>query len=127
VALKRTGVRVISTLATLGTQQGGAEVRSAFRLLHEAGVRIVFGTDAGVLPHGLNAREFAALVEAGLSPGEALRAATIDAAALLGSREIGEIRVGAAGDLVVVEGDPLRDVRVLERPVMVVKGGRTVN
>jgi imidazolonepropionase-like amidohydrolase len=57
----------------------------------------------------------------------ALRAATIDAAALLGSREIGEIWVGAAGDLVVVEGDPLRDVRVLERPVMVVKGGRTVN
>ena len=126
-ALKRTGVSVISTLASLGPRQGGPEVRRSFRLLHQAGVPIVLGTDAGVLPHGKNAEELVALTEAGLSPAEALRAATIDAAALLGSKEIGEIRAGAAGDLVVVAGDPLRDIHVLERPELVVKGGRPVN
>ena len=125
-ALERTGVRVISTLATLGRRPGGPEVLRAFRVLHQAGVPIVFGTDAGVMPHGKNARELVALTEAGLSPVEALRAATIDAATLLGRTEIGEIRVGAVGDLVVVEGDPLRDIHALERPALVVKGGRTV-
>jgi imidazolonepropionase-like amidohydrolase len=125
--LQRSGVRVISTLASLGPRPGGAEVRRSFRLLHRAGVPVVLGTDAGVLPHGGNARELAARVEAGLTPAEALRAATLDAAALLGSTEIGEIRVGAAADFVVVDGDPLRDVRVLGRPVLVVKGGRTVS
>lgn len=86
----------------------------------------MLGTDAGVLPHGANARELLALTEAGLSPLEALRAATLDAAALLGSSRVGEIAVGKAGDFVVVEGDPLRELGVLERPVMVVRSGRIV-
>jgi len=55
-----------------------------------------------------------------------LRAATLDAATLLGAKDLGEIKVGVAGDLVVVEGDPLRDVRLLERPVLLVKGGQVV-
>ncbi|MGH7512394.1 MAG: amidohydrolase family protein [Gemmatimonadales bacterium] len=92
--------------------------------LTRVGVPLVLGTDAGVLAHGKNAQELAALVDAGLSPTEALRAATVDAAALLGLEDVGEIRVGAAGDLVVVEGNPLRDIHVLERQVLVVKGGR---
>jgi imidazolonepropionase-like amidohydrolase len=126
-ALARTGVQVISTLASLGPRPGGPEVVASFRLLRRAGVPIVLGTDAGVLPHGRNARELVALTKAGLSPAEALRAATVDAAALLGATGAGEIRVGAAGDLVVVAGDPLEDIRVVERPDMVVKGGRIVH
>src|SRR6185436_14652538 len=106
---------------------GGAAVVASFRLLRQAGVPIVLGTDAGVLPHGKNARELAALTEAGLPPAEALRAATSDAAALLGARDAGELKVGAVGDLVVVEGDPLEDIHVVERPELVVLGGRVVH
>ncbi|HUR93364.1 MAG TPA: CocE/NonD family hydrolase [Gemmatimonadales bacterium] len=126
VALKRSGIRIISTLATLGRGPGGEAVRRSFGQLRAAGVPIVMGTDAGVLPHGKNAQELVALTDAGLSPAEALRAATIDGAALLGLGDAGEIRVGAVADLVVVAGDPLRDIRVIERPVAVVKGGRIV-
>jgi imidazolonepropionase-like amidohydrolase len=80
-----------------------------------------------VLSHGKNARELVALTEAGLSPAEALRAATIDAAALLGATDAGEIKVGAPGDLVVVEGNLLEDIHVVERPELVVQGGRIVH
>ena len=123
--LAGTGIRVISTLASLGPRPGGAEVRRSFGL-HEVGVPVVLGTDAGVLAHGKNAEELMALDEAGLTPAEALRAATVDAAALLGVDEIGEIAVGKAADFVVVEGDPLTDLRVVQRPVMVLKGGRPI-
>jgi imidazolonepropionase-like amidohydrolase len=124
--LRRAGVYVISTLATLTTGAEADRVRHSFRLLRRAGVPIVLGTDAGVLPHGSNARELVALIDNGMSPLDALRAATLDAAALLGSSRVGEIAVGRAGDFVVVEGDPLRDVRVLQRPVLVLRGGRVV-
>ncbi len=126
-ALRRSGVRVISTLASLGPRPGGVEVLRSFRLLHQAGVPIVLGTDAGVLAHGRNAQELVALTGAGLSPAEALRAATVDAAALLDLRDVGEIKAGARADLVVVQGDPLRDIHVVERPVLVVSGGRPLN
>ena len=124
--LARTGTRVISTLASLGPRPGGDEVRRAFGILRKAGVPVVLGTDAGVLAHGKNAEELLALADAGLSPAEALRAATVDAAALLGLRQIGEIAVGKAADFVVVEGDPLSDLRTVERPALVVKAGRPV-
>jgi len=122
-ALARSGVRVISTLTTLGQLPGGTQVRRSFQLLRKAGVPIVIGTDGGVLPYGKNAQELVTLTDAGLSTREALRAATIDAADLLGKKDIGEIRVGAAGDLLVVAGNPLRDIHVLERPALVVKLG----
>jgi imidazolonepropionase-like amidohydrolase len=125
-ALRRSGVPVISTLASLGPRPGGAEVLASFRRLRAAGVPVVLGTDAGVLRHGQNARELAALTDAGLSPAEALRAATLDAARLLGRRDLGEIKVGAAADFVVVKGDPLQDIRLVQRPEMVWQGGRTV-
>lgn len=124
--LAGTGIRVISTLASLGPRPGGAEVRRSFGLLLEVGVPVVLGTDAGVLAHGKNAEELVALDEAGLTPAEALRAATVAAAALLGVDEIGEIAIGKAADFVVVEGDPLTDLRVVQRPVMVLKGGRPI-
>ena len=124
--LREAGVYVISTLATLTAGEGSEAVRRSFRRLHRAGVTLVLGTDAGVLPHGSNGRELVALTNAGLTPLEALRAATLSAAALLGSSRVGEIAVGKAGDFVVVEGDPLADVRVVERPVMVLRGARIV-
>lgn len=124
--LRRSGVWVISTLASLGPRPGGAEVLASFRRLRAAGVPVVLGTDAGVLPHGRNARELAALTDAGLTPAEALRAATVDPARLLGRSDLGEIKVGAVADFVVVSGDPLQDVTLLQRPEMVVQGGRTV-
>ncbi len=126
IRLKASGVYVISTLATLTDHPDGDQVRRSFRLLSRAGVPIVLGTDAGVLPHGQNAKELLALTEAGLSPLEALRACTINAAALLGTNEVGEIVPGAVGDFTVVTGDPLLDLRVLERPVLVVKAGHVV-
>jgi imidazolonepropionase-like amidohydrolase len=124
--LRAAGIYVISTLATLTAGKAAEAVSRSFRLLHRAGVPIVLGTDAGVLAHGSNARELVALTEAGLSPLLALRAATLNAAALLGSSRIGEIAVGKVGDFVVVEGDPLRDVGSVARPVMVLRGGRSV-
>jgi imidazolonepropionase-like amidohydrolase len=124
VRLKATGVVVISTLATLTARPEADEIRRSFRLLRSAGVPIVLGTDAGVLPHGRNAGEILALVAAGLTPAEAIRAATVDAAALLGRKDLGEILVGAAADFLVVEGDPLQDPGLLARPALVLKGGR---
>jgi imidazolonepropionase-like amidohydrolase len=125
-ALRRSGVRVISTLASLGPRPGGTEVLASFRLLRAAGVPIVLGTDAGVLAHGQNAKELVALTDAGLTPAEAIRAATVDAAGLLERSELGEIKVGAVGDFVVVAGDPLQDIHLLERPDLVVRRGRVV-
>jgi imidazolonepropionase-like amidohydrolase len=124
VRLKATGVAVISTLATLARGPQAEELRRSFGLLRSAGVPIVLGTDAGVLPHGRNADEVLALVEAGLTPAEAIRAATVEAAGLLARKDLGEIAVGAAADFVVVAGDPLADPGLLARPALVLKGGR---
>jgi imidazolonepropionase-like amidohydrolase len=98
------------------------------RLAHQAGVPVVFGTDAGVYEHGRNAGEFAELVErAGMTPAEAIAAATTGAARLLGlDSEIGRIAPGFSADLIAVEGDPLADVRVLQHVGFVMVRGRVV-
>lgn len=88
-----------------------------------ARVRIAYGTDAAVYPHGENAREFAVLVEAGMTPLAALRAATVDAAELCRKTDRGSITVGLRADLVAVPGDPLKDVHVLEHATWVMKAG----
>jgi imidazolonepropionase-like amidohydrolase len=124
--LAASGVYVISTLATLTAGAEKDHLLRSFRLLRQAGVPIVAGTDAGVLPHGENARELEALVDAGLTPLEAIRAATVTAARLLGEPSLGRIGVGAAADLLIVEGDPLRDVAVLRKRAMVIRAGRVV-
>jgi imidazolonepropionase-like amidohydrolase len=124
--LAASGVYVISTLATLGAGPAREPLLRSFRLLHRAGVPIVAGTDAGVLPHGENARELQALRDAGLTPLEAIRAATVTSARLLGEPRLGRIGVDATADLVVVEGDPLQDLTVLRKPVMVIRAGRVV-
>jgi imidazolonepropionase-like amidohydrolase len=98
----------------------------SLRRAHAAGVKIAFGTDAGVSKHGRNAEEFALMVEHGMRPAEAIAAATVNAAALLGlEREIGSLEPGKQADLIAVRGNPLEDVRVLERVDFVMQGGRT--
>jgi imidazolonepropionase-like amidohydrolase len=98
--------------------------RDNFRKAHAAGVRMVFGTDAGVLPHGTAAGQFRTMVEYGMTPIEAIRAATVNAAQALGrEKDVGAIAVGRYGDIVAVEGDPLKDVGVLTKVSAVIKGG----
>lgn len=91
-----------------------------------AGVKIAFGTDAGVYPHGENAHEFAVYTRLGMSPLEALRTATTHAADLLGKTDRGVIEAGRLADLVAVPGNPLEDITVTERPAWVMLGGRVV-
>ena len=90
----------------------------------EADVKIAFGTDAAVFPHGENAKEFAALVERGMSNIEAIRSATLNASDLLGVNDRGRIAAGMLADIVAVPGNPLEDIRTLETVVFVMKGGR---
>ncbi|MCY7399157.1 MAG: amidohydrolase family protein [Sphingomonas bacterium] len=98
--------------------------RDNFRAAHKAGVRMVFGSDAGVMPHGQVGRQFATMVTYGMTPLDAIRAATRNAAQALGrEKDVGAIAVGRFGDLVAVTGDPLQNVRVLEAPAAVVKSG----
>ena len=92
-----------------------------------SGVKVAFGTDAAVYPHGLNAREFAVMVKLGLTPLQAIQAATINAADLLGwSGKVGTLEPGAWADIVAVDGDPVKDVTTLERVKFVMKGGEVV-
>lgn len=101
--------------------------RQNFRKAHRAGVKMVFGSDAGVMPHGQANRQFATMVRWGMAPLDAIRAGTRNAAQALGrEKDLGAIAVGRFGDMVAVTGDPLADVRVLERPDAVIKGGKLV-
>jgi len=89
-----------------------------------AGVKMAFGTDAGVYPHGTNAKQFKYLLELGLTPLQTIQMATSNAADLLGwTDKVGTLTPGAWADLIAVRGDPLSDVTVLERPTFVMKGG----
>jgi imidazolonepropionase-like amidohydrolase len=98
--------------------------RDNFQAAHRAGVRMVFGSDAGVMPHGQAGRQFATMVRFGMTPLQAIQAATRNAAQALGrEKDVGAIAVGRFGDLVAVSGDPLRDPAVLASPDAVVKGG----
>lgn len=102
----------------------GPQMIGATRRAHEAGVRIAFGTDSSVSPHGQNAREFALLVEAGLSPLEAVQTATVNAADHLGiADEAGRLSPGRPADLVATPGNPLQDIRALEHVSFVMKAG----
>jgi imidazolonepropionase-like amidohydrolase len=92
-----------------------------------AGVKIAFGTDAGVSKHGRNADEFELMVKHGMTPATAIVAATTNAAELLGlGKEVGALRPGMAGDLIAVPGNPLADVTALKTVEFVMKGGRVV-
>ncbi len=100
--------------------------RKNLRVAIAAGVKIAFGTDAAVIPHGQNAREFAVYVECGMAPIDAIRSATLNAADLLGFSDRGEIAPGKLADLIAVPGNPLEDVTALERVTFVMHGGKRV-
>ena len=100
--------------------------RENFRRAHAAGVRMVYGTDAGVYPHGQNARQFAVMVRYGMTPLQAIQSATVHAAQALGREDVGVVEEGRYADFVAVAGDPTADVRLLESIPVVVKGGELV-
>jgi imidazolonepropionase-like amidohydrolase len=126
--MRARGIPLVPTLRsfearprTPGLDSLSAHMRRAFA----RGILLAFGTDAGVIPHGRNAREFGALIRHGLSPAAALRAATVDGAAFLalGDR-IGRLAPGMMADVIAVDADPLADPAALERVVFVMKAGQ---
>jgi imidazolonepropionase-like amidohydrolase len=101
--------------------------RQNIAIAFKSGVKVAFGTDAAVYPHGLNAREFAVMVKLGLSPLQSIQAATVNAADLLGwSDRIGTLEAGKFADIIAMDGDPVADVRVLENVRFVMKGGEVI-
>jgi imidazolonepropionase-like amidohydrolase len=99
--------------------------RQGFTRAHAAGVTIVYGTDAGVYPHGLNARQFPIMVQRGMTPMEAIKAATSVAARYMDwSDRVGAVAPGRFGDVIAVKGDPLADITSLQNVAVVVKGGQ---
>ncbi|HRD28603.1 MAG TPA: amidohydrolase family protein [Caulobacter sp.] len=105
----------------------GEAQRQNFCKAVKAGVTQIYSTDAGIYPHGLNARQFSVMVRYCATPLQAIQAATINAAAALGQAgDVGQVAVGRWGDLIAVQGDPLADVSVLEHVTFVMKGGAVV-
>ncbi|HEX9946573.1 MAG TPA: amidohydrolase family protein [Allosphingosinicella sp.] len=101
--------------------------RDNFRAAHRAGVKMVYATDAGVMPHGSAGGQFRWMVQYGMTPMEAIQSATRNAAQALGrEKDVGAIAAGRWGDIVAVDGDPLADVRQLEDVDVVIKGGIVV-
>ena len=105
-------------------EAAGAAAMASHKKAIAAGVKIAFGTDTGVSKHGDNAQEFALMVEAGMTPTAAIRAATVSAAEALGRGDIGQIAPGMAADIIAVSGDPLADVRRLETVDFVMAKGK---
>ena len=125
---------ILATGTSNGTEQEsldkekaiGLKQRQTFQRAVRAGVKMLFGTDAGVYPHGDNGKQFAKMVQWGMTPIQAIRAATTSASEALGRPEVGSLQPGAYGDIIAVRGDPLANVAVLEHVDAVVKGGRLV-
>ena len=102
----------------------GEAQRRNFAKAVKAGVKMTFGTDAGVCPHGINARQFAFMVRYGMTPMQAIQSATVNAADLIGHSELfGSIKAGKSADIIAVNGDPLADIRALEHVSFVMKEG----
>jgi imidazolonepropionase-like amidohydrolase len=105
-------------------RQVGPIIQATAGRAYKAGVKVAFGTDASVYPHGQNAKEFEYLVQAGLPPMAALQAATTHAAELLHKADqLGQIRPGRSADVIAVPGDPLQDITAMQRVSFVMKGG----
>jgi imidazolonepropionase-like amidohydrolase len=102
----------------------GPKILDTLGRAYRYGLKIAFGTDAGVYPHGDNAKEFTYMVQAGMTPIEAIRAATVNAAQLLKHADtLGQAAPGYAADLIAVKGDPLQDVSLLQHVEFVMKAG----
>ena len=143
--MKQHGTFLVPTLLAGATVMGRAEkgqlpewaaakarivaprMHGSFKAAYAAGVKIAFGTDSGVSPHGQNSEEFVLMVQDGMQPMDAIVAATRSAAELLGrDADLGTVAAGKLADLVIVDGDPLADIGVLRHPLMVIKDGRVV-
>ncbi|HMU46418.1 MAG TPA: amidohydrolase family protein [Chitinophagaceae bacterium] len=102
----------------------GPKIKGTFAKAYKAGVKIAFGTDAGVFQHGRNWLEFVYMIDAGMTPMDAIKSATINAADLLGEKDrLGSIEAGKLADIIAVDGDPLRDSQVFGKVVFVMKDG----
>jgi len=100
-------------------------MHTSFKLALDGGVKIAFGTDAGVMKHGTNAREFELMVRYGMTPMQAIVAGTASGATLLGvERDAGTIAVGKRADIVAAQGDPLQNITVLQHVDFVMKDGK---
>jgi imidazolonepropionase-like amidohydrolase len=125
---------ILATGTSNGTEQEsldkermiGRKQRETFQRAVRAGVKMIFGTDAGVYPHGQNGRQFAKMVQWGVTPHQAIQAATSSASDALSRNDVGVIAPGRYGDMVAVRGDPMRDVTLLEHVDAVIKGGEQV-
>ncbi|MBV8972466.1 MAG: amidohydrolase family protein [Sphingomonadaceae bacterium] len=104
----------------------GLAQRQTFQRAVKAGVKMAFATDAGVYPHGTNARQFATMVKWGMTPLQAIQAATVHASEALGRPDVGGLAPGQWGDMIAVAGDPLADVTLLQSVPVVIKGGVVV-
>ena len=104
----------------------GLKQRRTFSRAVRAGVKMAFATDAGVYPHGTNARQFATMVKWGMTPLQAIRAATTNASEALDRPDVGGLAPGQWGDMIAVAGDPLADVTLLQKVPVVIKGGVVV-
>jgi imidazolonepropionase-like amidohydrolase len=123
--MKARGVYQLTTLSSLPPGAALDSLRAHLRVAAALGLPLAFGTDAAVIPHGTNAREFDELVSIGLSPAEAIRAATMCAARAVGLEGgVGTLRAGAFADIIGVEGNPLEDLTALRRVKFVMKGGK---
>ena len=100
--------------------------REGFRKAHRAGVKMVYGTDSGVHPHGDNGKQFRWMVQYGMTPAQSIQTATANAAEALGRKDIGVIEAGRYADIVAVKGNPAQDVSLLEQVDFVMKGGEVV-
>jgi len=125
---------ILATGTANGTEQQsldkermiGLKQRQTFQRAVKAGVKMIFGTDAGVYPHGDNGKQFAKMVQWGMTPLQAIQAATLNASEALARNDVGVIEPGRYGDMIAVHGDPLSDVTLLEHVDTVIKGGELV-
>ncbi|QVM85200.1 metal-dependent hydrolase family protein [Novosphingobium decolorationis] len=127
VQIAKTHPETLNPSAAAKALEVGPIVMSNLGRAYKAGVKIAFGTDQSLAPHGTNAKEFALLVRAGMTPRDAIRAATVNAADLLGASDVvGSLTPGHYADLVAVKGDPFADITLLENVDFVMKGGDVV-
>ena len=100
--------------------------RENFKAANSMGANMVFGTDAGIYPHGDNAKQFKYMVQWGMTPLEAIQAATINTAQLFGVNKVGELKAGYKADIIGVKGNPLDDISILEKVIFVMKDGELI-
>ena len=100
--------------------------RENFKAANSMGANMVFGTDAGIYPHGDNAKQFKYMVQWGMTPLEAIQAATINTAQLFGINKVGELKTGYKADIIGVKGNPLDDISILEKVIFVMKDGELI-